>query len=418
MWAEPPGMLAEAWPGQGNRLIPWTMKLVPWSMGTWCHLCRSDGKAIFMPYISKSRWSAAIAAHCSRRRYLNAVPDPASWNCRQYRLCSGPCWPPTSCKTWGVPGVSSKAHHSHPELFSLSIAFCFQPIAINSHPLICKYSHHGGTQLSTPFPRSAAPVTLCPLFATVQLCLCVVSYPLAASAASLETTAESTAPGIHQHRAATPPLPPGTPLVPSCPSLCSAVAWESELGRSSWTTAGQGGRCCCPALPSPHSGFTLKVTSLETRRVQEGRKRESPISTSISHCWQGCETPNFGCRASWGTSTAPAPPCGPSPSRVSRFANISHHLQRPKSRAGRGQTHFSRQTCSHLKAKFSFSISDTEHSSSGPHQRPFLSNSSESGRKLPRASTVIPCLSDTGTAARDHWLLLGPNDRFRKSHRR
>lgn len=276
MWAEPPGMLAEAWPGQGNRLIPWTMKLVPWSMGTWCHLCRSDGKAIFMPYISKSRWSAAIAAHCSHRQYLNAVPDPASWNCRQYRLCSGPCWPPTSCKTWGVPGVSSKAHHSHPELFSLSIAFCFQPIAINSHPLICKYSHHGGTQLSTPFPRNAAPVTLCPLFATVQLCLCIVSYPLAASAASLETTAESTAPGIHQHRAATPPLPPGTPLVPSCPSLCSAVAWESELGRSSWTTAGQGGRCCCPALPSPQSGFTLKVTSLETRRVQEGRKRESP----------------------------------------------------------------------------------------------------------------------------------------------
>lgn len=229
-----------------------------------------------MPYISKSRWSAAIAAHCSRRRYLNAVPDPASWNCRQYRLCSGPCWPPTSCKTWGVPGVSSKAHHSQPELFSLSIAFCFQPIAINSHPLICKCSHHGGTQLSTPFPRSAAPVTLCPLFATVQLCLCVVSYPLAASAASLETTAESTAPGIHQHRAATPPLPTrdsfGTILPQSLlSSRLGERAWQEQLDHS-----GARRPMLLPSSANPQSGFTLKVTSLETRRVQEGRKRESP----------------------------------------------------------------------------------------------------------------------------------------------
>lgn len=394
------------------------MKLVPWSMGTWCHLCRSDGKAIFMPYISKSRWSAAIAAHCSHRRYLNAVPDPASWNCRQYRLCSGPCWPPTSCKTWGVPGVSSKAHHSHPELFSLSIAFCFQPIAINSHPLICKCSHHGGTQLSTPFPRSAAPVTLCPLFATVQLCLCVVSYPLAASAASLETTAESTAPGIHQHRAATPPLPTRD----SFGTILPQSLLSSHLGERAWQEQLDHSRARRPML-LPSSAIPTEWLYPQSHQLgdQESARRQEegiPISTSISHCWQGCETPNFGCRASWGTSTAPAPPCGPSPSRVSRFASISHHLQRPKSRAGRGQTHFSRQTCSHLKAKFSFSISDTEHSSSGPHQRPFLSNPSESGRKLPRASTVIPCLSDTGTAARDHWLLLGPNDRFPKSHRR
>lgn len=148
-----------------------------------------------MPYISKSRWSAAIAARCSRRGHLNAVPDPAWWNCRQYRLSSGPCWPPTHCKTWGPPVVSSTAHHSHPQLPSLYCSV-LQPMAINSHSLKC--SHHGGTQLSASFLTSAAPVALCPLFATVQLCLCIVSYPFTASAASLETTAESTVPGIHQ----------------------------------------------------------------------------------------------------------------------------------------------------------------------------------------------------------------------------
>lgn len=68
--AEPTGnkLLAEARPGQGNGLVPW-------KVGTWWHLCRHDRKAIFMPYISKSRWSAAITARCSHRGYLNLVPD-------------------------------------------------------------------------------------------------------------------------------------------------------------------------------------------------------------------------------------------------------------------------------------------------------------------------------------------------------
>lgn len=240
MWAEPTGSPAGAWPGQGNGQVPW-------SMGTWCHLCRSDRKAIFMPYISKSRWSAAIAARCSRRGHLNAVPDPAWWNCRQYRLCSGPRWPPTHCRHGDLPLCPQQLIIPIPSC-PVSIALCFKPTAINSHPLKC--SHHGGTQRSASFLTSAAPVTLCPLFATVQLCLCIVSFT--ASAASLETTAESTVPGIHQRCCAPSSHFFGTIL----PQSLLSRAKEGELGRGSWTMAGQGdaaAQLCHPhgmALPS------------------------------------------------------------------------------------------------------------------------------------------------------------------------
>lgn len=85
---------------------------------------------------------------------------------------------------------------------------------------------------------------------------------------------------------------------------------------------------------------------------QESATRQEegiPISTSISNCWQGWEIPHFVCRVSWGTSTAPA--------RAEIPVSVSAITCRAlKAELGRGQTHFSRQTCSRLKAKFRFSF--------------------------------------------------------------
>lgn len=374
-------------------------------MGTWCHLCRSDRKAIFMPYISKSRWSAAIAAHCSRRGHLNAVPDPAWWNSRQYRLCSGPCWPPTHCRHGDLPLCPQQLIIPIPSC-PVSIALCFQPTAINSHPLKC--SHHGGTQRSASFLTSAAPVTLCPLFATVQLCLCIVSFT--ASAASLETTAESTVPGIHQRCCAPSSHFFGTILPQSLLSRGpGGRAWQGQLDH------GRARRCCCPALPSPQSGFTLKVTSLETRRGQEGRKRESPSLHPFPIAGKGGRPLIL--RAGLPGAQALPLPLAAAPARAEDPALPLSAItcRDPKAELGHRQTHFSRQTCSHLKAKFSFSISDTEHSSSGPHQRPFPSNPGEAGRKGALASTAIPDLSDTGAAARHHRLLIARMTGSKKS---
>ena len=170
--------------------------------------------------------------------------------------------------------MPSKAPHSHLELLSLFLL----PSASSPQQLTPTrlYLNAPITEkpkqllLSTSFPRSPASVTLCLLIATLPLVLllCIVSYPLAASAASLVTTAESTALGIHQHRVATPPLLTRDFFGTSLPPVSARQpAREGELGRGSWTTAQEGGGCCCPALSSPRGGFSRKATSLETRRA-------------------------------------------------------------------------------------------------------------------------------------------------------
>lgn len=128
----------------------------------------------------------------------------------------------------------------------LPIAFRFQPTAINTHPLIFKCSRHGGTQAASTFHlflRSPAPGTLCLRSATLPLVplLCAISYPLAASAASLVTAAESTALGIQQHRVVTPPSHQGLLGYQLAPDLRSGAgtggrAWQEQPAR------GRGGR--------------------------------------------------------------------------------------------------------------------------------------------------------------------------------
>lgn len=163
---------------------------------------------------------------------------------------------PTHCKTWGLSWCvlkSSSFPSSPPQSLT---AFSFQPIAINSHPLKC--SHHGGTQVFNFFPEKCST---CDTLSS--LCHCT-GVPLSCLTHSLPVLHPWKPRLNSQHLASIRTLlphslfPPATPWVPSCPILCSAATGQSELGRSSWTTAGQGGRCCCPALPSPQRGFTLK----------------------------------------------------------------------------------------------------------------------------------------------------------------
>lgn len=166
-----------------------------------------------------------------------------------------------------------------------------------------------------------------------------------------------------------------------------------------------------PSSATP-TEWLYQVTSLETKRVQEGRESPShpfPIAGKSGRpLILGTGFP--------GAQALPLPlPVAPAGAEDPGLPVSAVICRDPKAELGREQTHFSRQTCSHLKAKFSFSISDTEHSSSGPHQRLFLSNPGESGRKRPLASTEVPCLSDTGSAARHLWLLLDPYDRFQKA---
>lgn len=141
------------------------------------------------------------------------------------------------------------APHSHPGgPDSLFIAFCFQPAAISTHPLTFKCSLHRGTQAASTvnflLKKSCIydALSLPPYLLLLLPLLCIISYPLAASAASLVTTAESTALGIPQHRLATPSLPTrdlfGTSLPPTS---AQEPAQEGKLGRSSLTT-GRGRR--------------------------------------------------------------------------------------------------------------------------------------------------------------------------------
>lgn len=249
----------------------------------------------------------------------------------------------------------------------------------------------------------------------MQLCLCIVSNPFSARAASLETTAESTTEsGIHQHRAAALPLPTSHSFGTILPhSLLS-----SHRGLAGAAGPGQGKEADAAAqLCHPHrEGLYPKIASLETRRVQESRRRESPSLHPFPIAGKGGRPLILGAGLPGGQALPLPLPVAPARAEDLGLPGSAVPCRDPK--AELGQTHFSRQTCSHLKAEFSFSISDTEHSSSGPHQRPFPGNPRESGRKGPLGSTAIPCLPDTGTAARDHRPLLGPYDTFQKSRRR
>lgn len=69
----------------------------------------------------------------------------------------------------------------------------------------------------------------------------------------------------------------------------------------------------------------------------------------------------------------------------------------PKAEPGHGQMRFSRQTCSHFKANFSFTVSKTEH-----FQLRTSPATPESRRKPPQPRPAILCPSDMATAARHH----------------
>jgi len=174
--------------------------------------------------------------------------------------------------------VPSAAPHSRlGGSVSPSTAFCFQPAAISTHPLIFTHSHHGGTQAASTsnhfHKKSCACDARAPLSPLFPL-LCTLSHPLAASAASLVPTAAPTVLGTH-HRGPAYPLPahqrPLWHLL--APTSARQPAQEGELGRSSWTTAGEGDRCRCRVPLSPQPGFSPKPPAWglgERKKVRMG----------------------------------------------------------------------------------------------------------------------------------------------------
>lgn len=155
----------------------------------------------------------------------------------------------------------------------LPIAFRFQPTAINTHPLIFKCSRHRGTQAASPF--HLFPKKSCICDALSPLChLTARAFALChLIPARCQCRIPSNRSRIHSawHPAAScchSPFPPGTSWVPACPPISAREpAREGELGRSSRTVAGEGGRCCCPPLSSPQGGFSPKATGMESRRT-------------------------------------------------------------------------------------------------------------------------------------------------------
>lgn len=180
----------------------------------------------------------------SHREHRDPVP-----NDMEEQTAYAPC--AKSCAQ-GHSAVPSKAPHSHLKLLKLPSLF---PLLSASNPQQLTPTHlhlhvpiteePKQLPLPTPFLRSPASATLhlCHLTLLVPL-LCIASYPLAASAASLVTTAESTALGIHQHRVAATLLHPARFLRYQLVLSASAA---SMGGRSSQTMAQEGSQRCCTA---------------------------------------------------------------------------------------------------------------------------------------------------------------------------
>lgn len=207
------------------------------------------------------------------------------------------------------------------------------------------------------------------------------------------------------------PFPPGTSWVPACPrSPLGSRHGRASLAGAAGPWQGREGDAAAH-LSRPHRAALAPKP--RARRAGERKKARRGHPHLCIHLQPPARVrdPRFGCRASWGTSTAPAPGLVPSPSGGSRFAGTGHRLQETQKRS-RGRRASPGRPVSILRQSLASSFLRQNVSSSGPHQRPSLSNPSESRRKPPRASTAIPCPSDTGTAGGDHRPPLVPYDGF------